>query len=164
MRRDQLATLGIQLPVLPTIVIGGLPGEPDWAPWLERIGLDVASSGAVSDTVETYAAAGAAVPHRPVLAEGALAGARLVHCEGDPPDGAYRVHPDELVVIEAGAGGDANEVARRVLAVVRSAPSEWWIAASGLRTVGVDVAERSLREFVEGVRQVRLYLAKQQFD
>ena len=164
MRRDQLATLGIQLPVLPTIVIGGLPGDPDWALRLERIGLDVVSSGAVSDTPETYAAAVAAVPHRSVLAEGPLRVARLVHCDREPPVGAYRVHPDEVVCIDAESGGDVNDIARQVLSVVRAAPSGWWIAAQGLRAVEVDVAERFLTEFVEGVRQVRLYLAKQQFD
>lgn len=164
MRRDQLATLGIQLPVLPTIVIGGLPGEPDWAPRLERIGLDVVSSGALSDTLDTYAAAVAAVPHRPVKATGGIPGARIVECDGAPPAGAYRVDLTEVVGVDAASGGDVNDIAREVLARVRETPSEWWIAATGLREAIASDAERFLEEFVEGVRQVRLYLAKQQFE
>ena len=31
MRRSELEALGIQLPVLPTAVLGALPGPPEWA-------------------------------------------------------------------------------------------------------------------------------------
>ena len=165
MRRDLLASLGIQLPVLPTIVLGGLPGAPDWARRLERIGLDVVSSGAVEDTPETYAAAVTAVPHRPVKATGALAGARIVECEGHPPAAAYRISADEVVVIDAARGiGDANDIAGYVLGVVAADPSAWWIATQGLATVAPEAGARMLEAVVEGVRHVRLYLAKQQFD
>ena len=165
MRRDLLASLGIQLPVLPTIVLGGLPGAPDWALRLERIGLDVVSSGAGTDTPATYAAALSAVPHRPVKATGSVVGARLVECDGGPTAGAYRIHPDELVVIDAaGAVGDANDIARFVLAAIGNDPSAWWIATGGLATVEPEAATRILGAVVDGVRHVRLYLAKQQFD
>jgi hypothetical protein len=165
MRRDLLALLGIQLPVLPTIVLGGLPGAPDWAHRLERIGLDVVSSGAAADTPETYAAAVAAVPHRPVKATGALVGARIVECEGEPPTAAYRIQVDEMVVIDAAQEvGDANDIAAYVLRVVGADPSKWWIATQGLATVEPEAAARILQAVVDGVRHVRLYLAKQQFD
>jgi hypothetical protein len=165
MRRDLLALLGIQLPVLPTIVLGGLPGAPDWARRLERIGLDVVSSGAVEDTPETYAAAVAAVPHRPIKATGALVGARIVECEGEPPTAAYRIQVDEMVVIDAAQEvGDANDIASSVLRVVAADPSAWWIATKGLATVEPEAGARILEAVVDGVRHVRLYLAKQQFD
>ncbi len=165
MRRDQLAVLGIQLPVLPTIVLGGLPGTPEWALRLERIGLDVVASGAVSDTTDTYAAAVAAVPHRPVKAMGAVPEARLVECDGTPPVGSHRLHPDEIVVIDAADGlEDANDIARFVLGVVADDPSSWWVAASGLAGLTPEMAERRLGAVVDGVRHVRLYLAKRQFD
>lgn len=165
MRRSELASVGIQLPVLPTIILGGLPGEPDWALRLERIGLDVVCSGAVEDTPETYAAAVAAVPHRPVKATGAVVGAGIVECDGDPPAGAHRIHPDEMLVIDGAMDvGDANDIARLVLAAVASGPSAWWIAVRGLATIEPDDARRRLEAVVDGVRHVRLYLAKQQFD
>lgn len=164
MRREILAALGIQLPVLPTIVLGGLPGEPEWAPRLERIGLDVVASGAAPDTPDTVAAAAAAVPHRPVKANGAVAGAPIVECDGSPPPATYRLHADEVMFgVDADGPQDANDVARRVLAVVRDDPSAWWVAASGLRELSAEVAEARLTALVEGVRHVRLYLAKQQF-
>ena len=165
MRRDLLASLGIQLPVLPTIVLGGLPGAPDWAPRLERIGLDVVCSGAVEDTPETYAAAVTAVPHRPVKATGVVVGARIVECEGTPPAGVYRIHPDEAVVIDVAVEvGDANDIAKYVLATVGTDPSAWWIVARGLETAEPDAAVELLDAVVNGTRHVRLYLAKQQFD
>lgn len=165
MRRDLLASLGIQLPVLPTIVLGGLPGAPDWALRLERIGLDVVSSGAVEDTPETYAAAVAAVPHRPVKATGSVVGARIVECDGDPPAAVYRIHSDEVIVIDAaGEVGDANDIARFVLAAIGADPSAWWIATGGLAAVEPEAATRILGAVIDGVRHVRLYLAKQQFD
>ena len=165
MRRDELAVLGIQLPVLPTIVLGGLPGEPDWALRLERIGLDVVSSGAVRDTSATYAAALASVPHRPVKATGRCSGARIIEVDGEPAAGTYRIHSNEVVVIDPAAfAPDANDIARHVLAAVGTDPSGWWIGASGLAATESDAAERFLDAIVAGVRHVRLYLAKQQFD
>jgi hypothetical protein len=166
MHRDRLAALGIQLPVLPTIVLGGLPGPPDWAPRLERIGLDVVASGADQDTPETFAAAREAVPHRPLKAMGAVPGAVLAECHDDPPGGAYRVHPREVVVAVDGPDGldDPNDIARQVLSAVANDPSAWWVAARGLREATRDVVEARLAALVEGVRHVRLYLAKRQFD
>ena len=165
MRRDELAVLGIQLPVLPTIVLGGLPGEPDWALRLEQIGLDVVSSGAARDTSATYAAALASVPHRPVKATGPVPGARIVDCVGEAAQGAYELRADDTVAINAaGDVGDANDVARSVLAKVADDPSAWWVVARDLDAMDPDEALRILRALVEGVRHVRLFLAKQQFD
>jgi hypothetical protein len=166
MRREELAALGIQLPVLPTIVLGGLPGRPDWAPRLERLGLDVVASGANPDTPATFAAAASVVPHRPVKAAGCVPGARLVECEGDPPDGACRVDPDEVVIAVDGPDGlaDPSDIARHVLTAAAVEPSAWWVAARGLDDVPAEVAEARLAALVEGVHHVRLYLAKQQFD
>lgn len=166
MRREELATLGIQLPVLPTIVLGALPGPPDWAPRLERLGLDVVSSGAAADTPETLANARAAVPHRPLKAAGPIAGARIVECVEPAPPGAYRIDAADgvLVVDGAGAGEGPDEIASRVLAAVRDDPSAWWVAAGGLGGASPEVVEGRLGVVVEAVRRVRLFLAKQQFD
>ena len=77
--------------MLPTIVLGALPGEPDWAARLARIGIDVAASGADEDTHETLAAARAAAPHLPLKARavdpGAFDGMRglIVETPGDAP-------------------------------------------------------------------------------
>lgn len=163
MRRDELASLGIQLPVLPTIVIGGLPGEPDWAPRLARIGLDVIASGAAAETPETFAAAVAAVPFRPVKATAPVPGAVIVETDGPVPDGVYRLDHVQTVRVDT-ATCDPSTVARDVLAVVRDDPSRWWVAATDLANLDVDAATARLDALVEGVRQVRLYLAKQQFD
>ena len=165
MRREILAALGIQVPVLPTIVLGGLPGDPDWAPRLERLGLDVVASGAAHDTTATFAAAASAVPFRPVKATALVGGAGIVECDGAPPAGAYRLHPDEVAIgIDGTMAPDANEVAERVLGVVGEDPSAWWVGAAGLSELARDDAEARLAALVEGVRHVRLYLAKQQFD
>ena len=160
-----LAALGIQLPVLPTIVLGGLSGDPDWAPRLEQIGLDVVASGAALDTPETFASAVDAVPHRPVKAAGAMSGALIVECDGAPPAGSYRLHADEIVIAVDASGGplDANDVAGHVLEVVKDDPSAWWVAAGGLAGISADDAGARLAALVDGVRHVRLYLAKQQF-
>jgi hypothetical protein len=132
---------------------------------LEQIGLDVVSSGAAEDTPETYAAAVAAVPHRPVKAMGHVPGVRIVECDGDPPAGAHRLHLDEIVVVNPTRDlGDANDVARFVLAAVADGPSTWWIAARGLAEMEPAAAIHILETMVEGVRHVRLFLAKQQFD
>jgi hypothetical protein len=105
------------------------------------------------------------VPHRPVKATGALVGARIVECEGEPPTAAYRIQVDEMVVIDAAQEvGDANDIAAYVLRVVGADPSKWWIATQGLATVEPEAAARILQAVVDGVRHVRLYLAKQQFD
>lgn len=117
------------------------------------------------DTAETYSAAVAAVPHRPVKATGAIGGALLVECDGDPPPDAHRLHPDEMVVVNAAHEvGDANDVARFVLAEIADDPSAWWIAARGLDAVEPDAAAHVLQTMVDGVRHVRLFLAKRQFD
>lgn len=164
MRREILAALGIQLPVLPTFVLGGLPGDPNWASRLERLGLDVVASGAREDTSETFAAAAAAVPYRPVKATGPVAGARIVECDGAPPAGVYRLHLDEVAIgVHAAGPTDANDIAAGVLEVVKDDPSAWWVAATGLEELTEADAEARLAALVDGVRHVRLYLAKQQF-
>ena len=166
MRRDQLAAVGIQLPVLPTIVLGALPGASDWALRLERLGLDVVATGAARDTPQTLSAAVAAVPHRPLKAMGALTGAPLVECEGEAPRGAYRVHRGDGVVILDGVGASegADELASCILGTVREDPSAWWVAATGLADEDPAATEERLAVIVEAVRRVRLFLAKQQFD
>ena len=49
--------------MLPTIVLGALPGGAGWSARLARIGVDVTASGADEDTPETLAAAHEAAPH-----------------------------------------------------------------------------------------------------
>ena len=163
MRRSELERMGIQLPVLPTIVLGGLPGRSGWAPRLERLGLDVVASGADEETPETWAGARAAVPHRPAKATGgdpealAAAGCRLIETSLPVPPGVYRLGPDELVAVGVdGADAaipDANDVAARL-----------WAAAARLAVQSARDAERRIIAFVEGVRLARLYLAKEQFE
>jgi hypothetical protein len=176
MRRDQLAALGIQLPVLPAIALGPLPGAPAWAARLARLGLDVAASGADRDTPGTLAAARAAAPHVPLKARignaAALAGmpALIVETDGDVPDGHYRLGPAEELVAavdgRAAAVEDANDVARAALARARAgAASALWVAATtGLDALPEDVAEAKLAALAEGARLARLWLAKEQFD
>jgi hypothetical protein len=167
--------VGIQLPVLPTIVLGGLPGGAGWAPMLERLGLDVVASGAGADTPATWEEARAAVPHRPVKATGgdaaalAAAGCRIVETDGPAPSGAYRIGPDEAVIRAVGGAGPADElpdhVAQRILdALGDAAPSEVWAAAAGLDRLDRATAEARLATLVEGVRLARLLMAKEQFD
>jgi hypothetical protein len=176
MRRDELAALGIQLPVLPAIALGPLPGPPAWAPRLARIGLDVAASGAAQDTAATLAAARAAAPHLPLKARAADAGALdglaplIVETEGAVPPGHYRLGPGEGLV-EAVDGADpaveeVMDVARRALARARegTASALWVAATAGLDRHPEEVAEAKLAALVEGVRQARLWLAKEQFD
>ena len=123
------------------------------------------SSGAAEDTAKTFAASAAAVPHRPVKATGRCSGARIIEVDGEPAAGTYRIHSNEVVVIDPAAfAPDANDIARHVLAAVGTDPSGWWIGASGLAATESDAAERFLDAIVAGVRHVRLYLAKQQFD
>ena len=175
-RRDELAALGIQLAVLPAIALGPLPGPPGWAGRLARIGLDVAASGAAQDTAATLAAARAAAHHLPLKARlddaGALDGmaAMIVETAGPVPAGHYRLGPEEDLVAAVNGGAprveEPMEVARLALARARAgAASSLWVAATpGLDRLPVDVAEAKLSALVEGVRQARLWLAKEQFD
>jgi hypothetical protein len=174
-RRDHLARLGVQLPVLPTIVLGGLPGGSGWAPRLERLGFDVLASGALPDTPATWDAARRAARLRPVKAvagdAAALAAAGCVLIEGDvaAPPGAYLLGPAEPVVAAVDAAGGAEDpdaVAERVLAATADvAPAELWVAAGpGLERLPLQVVEAKLAALVEGTRRARLLLAKQQFD
>lgn len=176
MRRDELSALGVQLPVLPTIVLGALPGEPAWAERLARLGVDVVCSGADEDTLDLVAAARAAVPHRPVKARmvdaGGLEGLAgvIVETIGEVPPDAYRLGPDDAAV-EAIDGAseeveDVMDVARRTLAAARAGvPSALWVVATpGLDLLPEDVVERKLAVLAEGATQARLYLAKEQFE
>lgn len=176
MRRDELAALGVQLPVLPTIVLGALPDSPRWAARLARIGLDVAASGAGDDTSATLAAARVEAPHLPLKARSAdaraLDGMRalIVETDGPVPAGLYRLGPDDGLV-EGVDGADAAveeamDVARRTLASARdTVASALWVAATpGLERHPEAVVEAKLAALVEGARQARLWLAKEQFD
>jgi hypothetical protein len=162
--------------VLPTIALGALPGAPDWAARLARIGLDVAASGADEDTPETLAAARAAAPHLPLKARAVDAGAfdgmraLIVETPGDAPPGTYRLGDDDAAV--EGIDGSSDEVeevmdvARRTLDAARAGiPSALWVVATpGLELHPPDVVEAKLAALAEGARQARLYLAKEQFD
>jgi hypothetical protein len=169
----------VQLPVLPTICLGALPGEAGWALRLERLGMDVVGTGAAADTVEGWLAARAAVPHRAIKGAGGAgadagglvaAGCVIVECEGPAPPGAYRLGPDEAVAAAVDPGDpaveDPSDVAARILAALgRHPPAELWASAGpGLETLRVDTAEAKLRALVEGVRLARLVLAKEQFE
>src|ERR671910_96116 len=100
MRRDELAALGIQLPVLPAIALGPLPAPPAWAGRLARIGLDVAASGAAEDTAQTLAADAGALDGSPPL---------IVETAGPVPAGHYRLGPDDEVVAAVDGGDPAVE-------------------------------------------------------
>jgi len=161
--------------VLPTIVLGALPGDADWSARLSRIGLDVTGSGAAEDTAETLATARAAAPHLAVKARmrdaGALDGARgvVVETEGEVPAGLYRLGPDEDVVVAVEPDAPLEEVmvvARHVLRRAREGvPSALWVvAAPGMERLDPALAEEKLAILVAGARQARLYLAKEQFD
>lgn len=162
--------------MLPTIVLGALPGPPEWAPRLARIGVDVVASGADEDTPETVAAARAAAPHLAVKARmidaAELGGARgiIVETAGEVPEGAYRLGEGDAA-IEAVDGGsdeveDVMDVARRTLGAARDGvPSALWVVATpGLDLLPAEVVEAKLRALADGARQARLYLAKEQFD
>jgi hypothetical protein len=174
-RRDELARLGVQLPVLPTIVLGGLPGPPEWALRLERIGLDVVASGSAPDTVETWRPARQAVPHRPVKAVAgdmtSLVAAGCVIVEGGGrTGGAYGLDArDGVIAAVEGTSpevDDPDEVAHRIVAATDDLePAMAWAAATpGLDTLAEDVVEAKLAALVEGVRRARLYLVKRQFE
>jgi methionine synthase II (cobalamin-independent) len=61
---------------------------------------------------------------------------------------------------------DPNEVARAALARARQGTaSRLWVAATaGLERLPPEVVEAKLAALAEGVRQARLWLAKEQFD
>lgn len=176
MRRAELERLGIQLPVLPAIVLGPLPGGAGWAERLARLGLDVVASGAAEDDPATVAAARAAAPHLPAKARASDAarlvglGPLIVETAGPAPEGCYRLGPDEAVIAAVAAGDpaveDVMEVARRTLLHAREGtPSALWsVAGPGLDRLPPDVVEAKLSVLVEGTRQARLYLAKEQFE
>lgn len=158
------------------MVLGGLPGGDGWVTRLERIGLDVVSTGEAVDTPATVAAARAAVPHRPLAARGgvagdlAAAGAAIVEAPSADGGDVYHFGDGDRVVAPVSAS-DAEveavmEVARRVLAAAQSdVPSALWVVAGpGLDALEPDVVEAKLAVLVEGARQARLYLAKEQFD
>ncbi len=146
--------------MLPTIVWGGLPGAPEWAERLARIGLDVVTSGADPDTEDTLAAAAAAVPFRPLAAWG------TVRCLGRECITAEDIEGAHTVVATRGGAPvpNPNDIAAMLLERVHDNPSVWWVAAADLRETIPAVAEAHLHALVEGVQLVRLYLAKQQFD
>lgn len=176
MRRTELAALGVQLPVLPTIALGGLPGPPTWAPILERLGLDVVASGAEPDTAATWAAARAAVPHRPVkgvpgdAAELVDAGCRLLETGASAPAGAYALRPGDAMVAPIRGDDqrveDLDEVARAILAAARAGtPSGLWVVATrGLDRLAPPTVRAKLAVLVEAATQARLAIAKVQFD
>jgi hypothetical protein len=175
-RRDRLSALGIELPLLPTVALGGLPGGAGWAARLERIGLDVVASGGAPDTPETWRAARAAAPHRPVKAVAGdvealvAAGCRLVEAVGPLPDGAYALGPDEAMVALVDGGSpeieDPAVVGRLLVEAARAGdPSRLWVVATpGLERLAPDVVEAKLEALVESAVQARLVLAKEQFD
>lgn len=161
--------------MLPTIVLGALPGDHGWSARLARIGVDVTMSGAVEDTPETLAAARAAAPHLPVKARMSdatdLAGERgvIVETDGPVPEGLYRFGPDEnvLVAVEPDAPlEDVMVIARYVLGRAREGvPSALWVvAAPGLDRLEPERAAAKIQVLVTGAQQARLYLAKEQFD
>lgn len=165
----------MQLPVLPTLVLGALPGGAGWSGRLARIGLDVTASGAGDDTPATLDAAGAAAPHLALRARtadaGALDGRRglIVETPGPVPSGLYRLASDETVVTAVGADPEVEDVmdaARRILRAAREGvPSALWVVAGpGLDRLEPGVVERKLDVLVTAARQARLYLAKEQFE
>ncbi len=161
--------------MLPTIVLGCLPGGEGWSARLSRIGVDVTSSGAAEDTPETLAAARAAAPHLALKARMAdpagLDGPRglIVETSAGVPEGLYRLGPDEDVVVAVEPDApleDVMVVARQVLMRAREGvPSALWVvAAPGMERIDPALAEAKLEVLVVGARQARLYLAKEQFD
>jgi hypothetical protein len=176
MRRHELERLGIQLPALATIALGGLPGPPEWAARLVAIGVDVVSSGALHDTPSTFAAAVAAAPYRAVKATApadpvalAAAGARIIETVGSAPAGVYRFGADEaMVVVVDGAEPeveDPNVAARVVVEAARHVPPSglWVVASAGLDRLPVERAEQKLTSLYECAYRARLVFAKEQF-
>lgn len=176
MRRDQLETAGINVPVLATVCAGPLPQPGNWAVRLEGLGLDVITTGAPVDDPVAVATAAVAVPRRPVMAMPGdapvdllvEAGARIVATDDPVPPGAYAFRVDEAMVVPISADSPAeaaDEVARDVLAAARGGrASAIWVAAPDLSEVPEDVVEAKLTALCEGTRMARLWLAKQQGD
>jgi hypothetical protein len=176
MRRLELEHLGVQLPVMATMALGGLPGPPDWASRLIAIGVDVVASGAAHDTPETFAAAVAAAPYRTVKATDpadpstlAAAGARIIETAGMVPDGVYRFGPDEVMVVVVDGGSsdveDPNVAAHTVVDAARLTPPSaiWVVASAGLDRLSVERAEQKLTALYECAYRARLVFAKEQF-
>ena len=178
MRRPELERHGIQVPVLATIALGGLPGPPNWAERLVRIGIDVVASGAPADTAETWSLACAAVPFRPVKGIAAdaaaaaaliVAGCRLVECATDPGPDAYWLRLDERVVIAVNGGcitvEDPSVIARQVVEAAweGSAAALWVVASPGLEALPIAIVEAKLASLAEAAVSARLVLAKEQF-
>ena len=174
MRRDELETARINVPVLATVCMGPLPQPGNWAHRLERLGLDVITTGAEVDDAAGVAEALAAVPFRPIMARAgdpdalAAAGARIIATGGPVPDGVYAFAPDEAVVVVVTADSPAetsNDVARAVLDAARGGrASAIWVAAPDLSSVPEDVVEAKLTAMVDGTREARMWLSKQQSD
>jgi hypothetical protein len=168
MDRNALSKVGIQLPVLPTLVLGGLPGGADWTGRLLRLGIDVVSSGAQADTDATLTAVKSAAPYRPIKATGGQArladGAWLVE-DHEQAAGGIPLDVAHIVVAQDGLQyDDQNDVAAVLLQTVRENPAHWWVAARGLGECSPEDAELALSAMVEGTKLVRLFLTKQQFE
>jgi hypothetical protein len=174
MRRDELEAAGINVPVLATVCGGPLPQPGNWAMRLERLGLDVITTGAPADDPSGVAEAVAAVPFRPVLARAgdaealAAAGARIVATDDPAPEGAYAFRSGEVTVVPIAAdtpAENANDVARAVLAAARGGQaSAIWVAAPDLSDVPEDIVEAKLEAMCEGTRMARMWLSKHQSD
>lgn len=176
MRREEISALGIELPLLPTLVRGALPGGAGWAERLVAAGLDVIASGAERDTLATWTAARDVLPSRPCRAidpvepEALVAGGcRLIEKAGPGPVGAYVIGLDEAgvtVVTDAPEIEDPNRIARLVVNAARQGdPSRLWVTAGpGLDALPEAVVEAKLRALVESAVQARMVLAKEQFD
>jgi hypothetical protein len=175
MRRDELERLGVQLPVMATIALGGLPGPPVWAPRMISIGVDVVASGAAHDTPETFAAAVAAAPYRAVKATDpvdpaalAAAGAKIIETRA-AVRGVYRFGDSEaMVVVIDGTSTeieDPNVSARAIVDVARTIPPSalWVVASPGLDGLGAEVAVQKLISLYECAYRARLVFAKEQF-
>ncbi len=162
----------MQVPVLATVVYGGLPQPGDWALRLERLGLDVITTGAQEDRPEGFLAAVAAVPHRPVLARAGdvaalvQAGARMIATSDAVPDGTYALGPDDAAIVAVSADArpeTADDVGRAVLEAARAGtPSALWVAAPDLSGVPESIVEAKLAALVGGARIARLWLGKGQ--
>lgn len=169
MNRDALDRAGIHLPALPTLVLGGLPGHPDWAPRLQRLGLDVVSSGAQRDSDETLAAARRDAPYVALKASGADArladGPWLVE-GGSAPPGAHDIAADDVIRLADAndVDTDPNVLAATLLPLVRQEPARFWVAAYDLAECAEYEVEAVVSATIEATRLVRLFLIKQQFD
>jgi hypothetical protein len=176
MRRGELERLGIQLPVMATMALGGLPGPPDWAARMISIGVDVVASGSPHDTPETFAAAAAAAPFRAVKATDpadpaalAAAGAKIVETTSAVPPGVYRFGADEaMIVVVDGTSPDVedpNVAARAIVEVARDIPPSalWVVSSPGLDRFGRDVVVKKLVALYECAYRARLVFAKEQF-